>query len=59
MVFGLYDLKVDEGVRDLNETDEIKNIDEEKLALNRDASKRIWLNLKIKENMLIQKSWMK
>ncbi|XP_058751701.1 uncharacterized protein LOC131624805 [Vicia villosa] len=55
-VFGKFDLEVEEGVRDLNDSDDIEVLDAEKLSLKRDASNRIWLNLKIKENMLIQKS---
>ncbi|XP_058746783.1 uncharacterized protein LOC131619733 [Vicia villosa] len=55
-VFGKYDLEVEEGVREMNELGEIDVADAESLANNRKASKRIWLNLKIKENMLIQKS---
>ncbi|XP_058758254.1 uncharacterized protein LOC131631478 [Vicia villosa] len=55
-VFGNIDLKVEEGVRDLNISDDMDVMDAERLALNRDANNRIWLNLKIKENMLIQKS---
>lgn len=55
-VFGKFDLAVEEGVRVLNETDELEDMDAESLALNRKASKNIWINLKIKETMLIQKS---
>lgn len=47
-IFGKYNLEVEEGVRDL-----------ETLAINRNANKRIWLNLMIKENILIQKSRLK
>ncbi|XP_058766319.1 uncharacterized protein LOC131639895 [Vicia villosa] len=56
MVFSKYDLEVDEGVRDMNETYDLETVDAESLALNKEASKRIWMNLKIKENMLIQKA---
>ncbi|XP_058753873.1 uncharacterized protein LOC131627052 [Vicia villosa] len=55
---------VEEGVRILNEGDEL--VDEEDVAVSlldvdwrRRASKDFWMNLKIKENMLIQKSRLK
>ncbi|XP_058768560.1 uncharacterized protein LOC131642301 [Vicia villosa] len=63
-VFGKIDLAVEEGVRILNEGDEL--VDEEDAAVSlleadrrRRASKDFWMNLKIKENMLIQKSRLK
>lgn len=59
MIFGKFDLAVEEGVRVLNETNEMVDTDAENLALNREASKSIWLNLRIKENMFIQKSRLK
>ncbi|XP_058752710.1 uncharacterized protein LOC131625893 [Vicia villosa] len=63
-VFGKIDLAVEEGVRNLNEGDEM--VDEEDVVEStvdvdrrRRASKDFWMNLKIKENMLIQKSRLK
>lgn len=50
MVFGKYDLEMDEGIRDLSEEVQI---------VKRNASRRFWLSLKIKENMIIQKSMLK
>lgn len=38
-VFGNFDLAVEEGVRVLNEMDELEDMDAENLALNRVASK--------------------
>ncbi|XP_058775507.1 uncharacterized protein LOC131649767 [Vicia villosa] len=58
-VFGKYDLEVDEGVRELNEADDCDDFGEEIQATKRKATSRFWLNLKIKENMLIQKSRLK
>ncbi|XP_058761292.1 uncharacterized protein LOC131634664 [Vicia villosa] len=58
-VFGKYDLEVEEGVRELNEADDCDVLGEEIQAIKRKASSRFWLNLKIKENMLIQKSRLK
>ncbi|XP_058741999.1 uncharacterized protein LOC131614433 [Vicia villosa] len=58
-VFGKFDLEVEEGVRELNEADDCDVFDDEIQALKRIASSRLWLNLRIKENMLIQKSRLK
>ncbi|XP_058741814.1 uncharacterized protein LOC131614210 [Vicia villosa] len=54
-VFGKFNLEMEEGVRDLNNLDDMEATDEESLGLKREANNRFWLNLKIKENMLIQK----
>ncbi|XP_058783710.1 uncharacterized protein LOC131658433 [Vicia villosa] len=58
-VFGKFDLEVEEGVRELNEADDCDVLDNEIQAIKKDASSRFWLNLRIKENMLIQKSRLK
>ncbi|XP_058783185.1 uncharacterized protein LOC131657846 [Vicia villosa] len=58
-VFGKYDFEVEEGVRELNEADDLDDMSEEVQAFKIKASCRFWLNLKIKENMLIQKSRLK
>ncbi|XP_058744347.1 uncharacterized protein LOC131616936 [Vicia villosa] len=58
-IFGKYDLEVEEGVRVLNASDDNEGWDEEEQARKSMASKKIWLNLKIKENMLIQKAKLK
>ncbi|XP_058765712.1 uncharacterized protein LOC131639232 [Vicia villosa] len=55
-IFGKVDLEVEEGVRVLNESDD-REMWEEEAHLNKiKASRKIWLNLKLRENMLIQKS---
>ncbi|XP_058741554.1 uncharacterized protein LOC131613931 [Vicia villosa] len=56
MVFGKYDLEVKEGVRELYEADDCDHLGEEIQLIKRKASSIFWLNLKIVENMLIQKS---
>ncbi|XP_058742003.1 uncharacterized protein LOC131614437 [Vicia villosa] len=63
-VFGMYDLAVEENVRILNEGDVDMEEDDvedsfEMIERKKRASKDFWLNLKIKENMLIQKSRLK
>lgn len=58
-IFGKYDLEVEEGVRELNELDDNVDLNAEVLSIKRKASKRIWLNLNIKENMPIQMSTLK
>ncbi|XP_058774298.1 uncharacterized protein LOC131648566 [Vicia villosa] len=63
-IFGRYDLVVEENVRVLNDGDEEvgeEDVVESNLMLERKrrASRDIWMNLKIKENMLIQKSRLK
>ncbi|XP_058776192.1 uncharacterized protein LOC131650503 [Vicia villosa] len=52
-------VSVEEGIRDLNEADDCDDVSNEVQAIKRKASSRLWLNLKIKENMLIQKSRVK
>ncbi|XP_058747173.1 uncharacterized protein LOC131620182 [Vicia villosa] len=55
-VFGKIDLEIEENVKVLNEWDD-RDYWEEEVHLNKvKASKNIWFNLKLKENMLIQKS---
>ncbi|XP_058746484.1 uncharacterized protein LOC131619402 [Vicia villosa] len=55
-IFGKVDLEVEDGVRVLNDSDD-REMWEEEVHLNKiKASRKIWLNLKLKENMLIQKS---
>ncbi|XP_058776769.1 uncharacterized protein LOC131651118 [Vicia villosa] len=58
-VFGKFDLEVEEGVRDLNALDDLELLNAGEIVKKKKASKRIWMNLKIKENMLIQKSRIK
>ncbi|XP_058733672.1 uncharacterized protein LOC131605316 [Vicia villosa] len=66
-VFGKFDLAVEEGVRIMNEGDEMVDdvdgeeivVGEDELSRKRRAQSDFWLNLKIKENMLIQKSRLK
>lgn len=66
-VFGKVDLEVEEGVRDLNAADYSLERDRDIscdaiVAKRKEASNRFWRNLRIKENMLVQKSrvrWMK
>ncbi|XP_058754420.1 uncharacterized protein LOC131627572 [Vicia villosa] len=58
-VFGRIDLEIEENVKVLNDWDD-RDMWEEELHLNKvKASKNIWFNLKLKENMLIQKSRLK
>ncbi|XP_058741724.1 uncharacterized protein LOC131614112 [Vicia villosa] len=54
-VFGKFELAVEEGVNILNAADDSERWEEEEIEIKKKASKNIWLNLKIKENMLIQK----
>ncbi|XP_058776659.1 uncharacterized protein LOC131650978 [Vicia villosa] len=63
-VFGRIDLEVEDSVRDINGGDSrLEDSTEEMLgeSLNgrKEANKRFWLNLRIKENMLVQKSRLK
>ncbi|XP_058749036.1 uncharacterized protein LOC131621996 [Vicia villosa] len=60
-VFGRHDLEVDEGVRNINmEDDRVEEADGNLLLgvveKRREATSRFWRNLRIKENMLLQKS---
>ncbi|XP_058775987.1 uncharacterized protein LOC131650289 [Vicia villosa] len=65
-VFGRYDLEVEEGVRELNIVDgrlkvDSKDLHVDNLEKRKEVTSRIWRNLRIKENMLLQKSrlrWM-
>ncbi|XP_058726467.1 uncharacterized protein LOC131597819 [Vicia villosa] len=69
-VFGKFDLDLEEGVRVLNKVDErlvsFSNFSsssfEENLFLRKEACSSFWRNLRIRENMLLQKSrllWLK
>ncbi|XP_058775615.1 uncharacterized protein LOC131649887 [Vicia villosa] len=66
-VFGKYDLAVEEGVRVMNEGDEMvddvdrgeDSLGEDEVRRKRRACSDFWFHLKIKENMLIQKSRLK
>ncbi|XP_058753369.1 uncharacterized protein LOC131626563 [Vicia villosa] len=67
-VFSKYDLEMEEGVRDLNWADGRLEVEMDAdligdiVEKRREASSRIWRNLKIKENMILQKSrlrWIK
>ncbi|XP_058784985.1 uncharacterized protein LOC131659881 [Vicia villosa] len=58
-IFGKIDLEIEENVKELNKWDD-REVWEEEIHLNKvKASKNIWFNLKLKENMLIQKSRMR
>ncbi|XP_058784290.1 uncharacterized protein LOC131659066 [Vicia villosa] len=66
-VFGEIDLEIEEGVRDINIADErldpnsFDSFDGD-LMFRKEASSRLWRNLRIKENMLLQRSklsWLK
>ncbi|XP_058765704.1 uncharacterized protein LOC131639219 [Vicia villosa] len=58
-IFGKYDMEVEEGVRDFNASDDRKFWDEEAHEIKVKVNKRVWLNLKIKEDMLIKNSRLK
>ncbi|XP_058767553.1 uncharacterized protein LOC131641267 [Vicia villosa] len=66
-VFGRMDLDVEEGVRDINIGDDRLELEAEDLNIDilkerKEATSRFWTNLRIKENMLAQKSrikWLK
>lgn len=58
-VFGKIYLELEEWVREMNVLDDLGS-DEEVLKEEKNkASKKFWLNLKIKENMIIQRARMK
>ncbi|XP_058784197.1 uncharacterized protein LOC131658967 [Vicia villosa] len=58
-IFGKIDLEIEENVKELNKWDDRERWEEEIHLNNVKASKNIWFNLKLKENMLIQKSRMR
>ncbi|XP_058787450.1 uncharacterized protein LOC131661827 [Vicia villosa] len=63
-VFGRIDLEIEEGVRDINCGDELLNemegdFQSEFLQNRKEATSRFWNKLRIKENMLLQKSRLK
>ncbi|XP_058776291.1 uncharacterized protein LOC131650607 [Vicia villosa] len=65
-VFGKIDLEMEEGVRDMKKADERLvsgfNSFDENLFLRKEACSKFWRNLRIKENMILQKSrcsWLK
>lgn len=66
-VFGKIDLETEEGVRDMNIAYERLVSDSNSsftnnLVLRKEATSKFWRNLRIKENMLLQKSrlrWLK
>lgn len=55
-VFGKINLELEEGVRVMNSLDELDSVYEDSLKDKKEASKMFWLNLKIKENMIIQRA---
>ncbi|XP_058784148.1 uncharacterized protein LOC131658917 [Vicia villosa] len=60
-VFGKYDLEMEEGVRDINVADERLESDSnfslsENLEFRKETCRKFWRNLRIKENMILQKS---
>ncbi|CAI8603270.1 unnamed protein product [Vicia faba] len=63
-VFGRIDLELEEGVRDINIGDERLDYEDDVLhpeiiAKGKEDTSRFWTNLRIKENMLVQKSRLK
>lgn len=66
-VFGKYDLEVKEGVRDINRFDDKLDPSSsssfmDDLVLRKEASCKFWRNIRIKENMLLNRSrlsWMR
>ncbi|XP_058774615.1 uncharacterized protein LOC131648899 [Vicia villosa] len=58
-IFGKIDLEIEDGVRVLNDSDDREEWEEDVHLDKIKASKNIWFNLKLKENMLIQKSRLK
>ncbi|XP_058775098.1 uncharacterized protein LOC131649352 [Vicia villosa] len=68
-VFGKIDLETEEGVHDINTVDERLDFDllssstvDDDIVLRKEATGRFWRNLRIKENMLLQRSkllWLK
>lgn len=68
-VFGKFDLEVEEGVRDINRLDDLLDPSssspssfEDDMVLRKHASCKFWRNLRIKENMLVQRAkltWIK
>ncbi|XP_058759359.1 uncharacterized protein LOC131632631 [Vicia villosa] len=67
-VFGKIDLEMEEGVRDMNNADERlvsrfhSSCFDDNLILRNEACSKFWRNLRIKENMILQKSrcsWIK
>ncbi|XP_058752224.1 uncharacterized protein LOC131625381 [Vicia villosa] len=63
-VFGKIELEMEDGIRDLNIADErlVSDNDasfDDNFALRKESCAKFWRNLKIKENMLLQKSRVK
>ncbi|XP_058782868.1 uncharacterized protein LOC131657494 [Vicia villosa] len=54
-VFGKIDLEMEDGVREMNAYDDMGSDVEDMEEDKRKANKKFWLNLKIKENMFIQR----
>ncbi|XP_058741681.1 uncharacterized protein LOC131614072 [Vicia villosa] len=55
-VFGSFDLDIDNEVKNINKVDDLNNVREGDLEDLRRGTSRFWINFKIKENMLIQRS---
>ncbi|XP_058766821.1 uncharacterized protein LOC131640445 [Vicia villosa] len=58
-VFGKIDMEVEDGVKEINDLDNLSSDVEEEEDARRKANRKLWLNLKIRENMLIQKARLK
>ncbi|XP_058765879.1 uncharacterized protein LOC131639401 [Vicia villosa] len=58
-VFGIIDMELEESVREINDIHNLPSDVEEKAEEVRKANQNFWLNLKIKENMLIQRARLK
>ncbi|XP_058783622.1 uncharacterized protein LOC131658332 [Vicia villosa] len=64
VVFGIIDLEVEEGVKDIIFGDKLLELDSVELnpeivKKRKEATNRFWTDLRIKENMLVQKSRLK
>lgn len=55
-VFGIHDLKIEDSVKEINVIDDLDRIEDNNLETRRIANRKMWSNLKIRENMLIQKA---
>lgn len=58
-IFDKIDLEIEEGVREMNEYDGLSLEVEVEAETKREVNKKFWFNLKIKENMRIQRARIK
>ncbi|XP_058726223.1 uncharacterized protein LOC131597549 [Vicia villosa] len=58
-IFGKIDMELEEGVKEINVIDDLPSDEEEEGGARRKANNIFWMNLKIRENMLIQKARLK